>query len=447
MNLIFILGSAFLSVSIVYKTLQLMEKELEKGLTKNAWTDKAWKVLPWNLLGIALGIFASIKLFNPIFDFINNLFNKITGQSALSGALLGIGLIFFVFADLSIFLIKLLKIESKINKFFIWIFFSIISVSYVLFIYELSVSTMDYVLTVCATITAVILIFTVKYWQLIVKEKSVNFIGYGFLLTQIFLIRWYLIGESAHQNFIGTLACITPVVILHVGFLVINFVLVGEKTPREMLSYKLIYTGVVICTVIIGLITVLQFMGYINKYELEATRAINYARSAKTEIDRRISFGTDRNGTSFREAQKKLKKAIENENIAGIEIAKASLEEHYNGLSKIQDAEFEHILPRGLSKLRKDVWGLLAYISPLNWGSDEPSDEEKIATEDGYYVQAQGITIHAPAEIKTPEERQKAIASLSKKVDLLAKACQHNTGRYDVEYQKWLERLGFERAL
>ena len=80
------------------------------------------------------------------------------------------------------------------------------------------------------------------------------------------------------------------------------------------------------------------------------------------------------------------------------------------------------------------------------FGGDEFSDEEKIAIEDGYYVQADKIKIPDLAEIKTQTERQKAITALSKKVPLLAKSCQY-TNRYEAEYQKWRERLGFERAL
>ena len=79
-------------------------------------------------------------------------------------------------------------------------------------------------------------------------------------------------------------------------------------------------------------------------------------------------------------------------------------------------------------------------------GLDEHTDEEKRAIEDGYYAQADKIDIPDTADV-TPKERQEAIARLSKKVDLLTKACQHNTGRYEVEYQFWRERLGFERAL
>ncbi|MCK5320776.1 hypothetical protein KAJ61_05330 [Candidatus Parcubacteria bacterium] len=72
--------------------------------------------------------------------------------------------------------------------------------------------------------------------------------------------------------------------------------------------------------------------------------------------------------------------------------------------------------------------------------------EEQLIIQKYYYEKAQKITIPVTAEIKTPKERQKAITRLSEKVDFLVKANRYNH-RYEVEYQKWRERLGFERAL
>jgi hypothetical protein len=293
---------------------------------------EAWEKGIWNTIGLLVGVFGIYFLIPYVFTFLADTLHSATGWNPLVGGAVGTAIVIAACGGIGYGVIYILKPPSAMVKTAIWCLSLSAAGASALGLFYAAADEMTYVWVVSSIISTVVVVATIYYWREKGQDVLGLYVAYAGNLVMTDVLLWSLQGIHLWYAAERYLFALVPFIIFNLAIGVVIWVLNKKRPFGTGLAFNVLRGWTIALVIFCLTFTLLQVCNVIDRYEIEAIRAVVFARFADRDSDLQLSSGTPLGQAgskkTFVDAQIDLQNAKKNLNRDEVKKSREALEQH-----------------------------------------------------------------------------------------------------------------------